>query len=58
MIFHFFSSCNCLFIGWPLSVTSVAAWRNSSAPSAAYTRQCTASTLVQVMACRLFGAKP
>ena len=27
-------------------------------PSAAYMRQCTWSSLVQVMACRLFGAKP
>ena len=31
---------------------------NSSTPSAAYMRQWSRSTLVQVMACRLFGAKP
>ena len=31
---------------------------NSSAPRTAYMRQWTGSTLVQVMACRLFGAKP
>ena len=31
---------------------------NSSSPSAAYMRQWTVSTLVQIMACRLFGAKP
>ena len=31
---------------------------NSSPPSAAYIRQWTGSALVQVMACRLFGAKP
>ena len=31
---------------------------NSSPPSAAYTRRWTGSSLVQVMACRLFGAKP
>ena len=31
---------------------------NSSPPSAAYMRQWTVSILVQVMACRLFGAKP
>ena len=31
---------------------------NSSPPSAVYMRQWTVSTLVQVMACRLFGAKP
>ena len=31
---------------------------NSSPPSAAYMRQWTGSSLVQVMACRLFGAKP
>ena len=31
---------------------------NSSPPSAAYMRQWTGSALVQVMACRLFGAKP
>ena len=29
-----------------------------SSPSAAYMRQWTGSSLVQVMACRLFGAKP
>ena len=31
---------------------------NSSPPSATYMRQCTRSTLVLVIACRLFGAKP
>ena len=31
---------------------------NSSLPSAAYMRRWTGSALVQVMACRLFGAKP
>ena len=31
---------------------------NSSPPSAAYIRQSTGSALLQVMACRLFGAKP
>ena len=31
---------------------------NSSPPSAAYMRQWTVSTSVQVMACRLFGVKP
>ena len=31
---------------------------NSSLPSPAYTRHWTGSALVQVMACRLFGAKP
>ena len=31
---------------------------NSSSPGAAYMRRRTGSTLVQVMACRLFGAKP
>ena len=30
----------------------------SSSPSAAYMRQRISSALVQVMACRLFGAKP
>ena len=33
-------------------------WVNSSPPSAAYMRQWTRSALVQVMACRMFGAKP
>ena len=33
-------------------------WVNSSTPSAAYMRQWTGPALVQVMACRLFGAKP
>ena len=38
----------------------VAIWRwvNSSPPSAIYMRQLTGSRLVQVMACRLFSAKP
>ena len=31
---------------------------NSSPPSAAYMRQWIRSALVQIMACRLFGAKP
>ena len=31
---------------------------NSSPPSVAYKRQWTGSALVQIMACRLFGAKP
>ena len=31
---------------------------NSSPPSTTYMRQWTGSALVQVMACRLFGAKP
>ena len=31
---------------------------NSSSPSAAYMRQWTGPALVQIMACRLFGAKP
>ena len=31
---------------------------NSSPPSATYMRQLVGSTLVQIMACRLFGAKP
>ena len=31
---------------------------NSSPPSAAYMRQWIGSTLVQIMVCRLFGAKP
>ena len=31
---------------------------DSSPPSAAYMRQGTGSSLVQIMACRLFGAKP
>ena len=33
-------------------------WVNSSPPSAAYMRQWTESSLVRVMACHLFGAKP
>ena len=33
-------------------------WFNLSPPSAAYMRQWTGSPLVQVKACRLFGAKP
>ena len=33
-------------------------WVNPSPPSAAYMRQWIRSALVQVMACRLFGAKP
>ena len=33
-------------------------WVNSSPPSAAYMRQWTGSTMVQVRACRMFGTKP
>ena len=33
-------------------------WVNSSTPSAAYMHQWTGSALVQIMACRLFDAKP
>ena len=33
-------------------------WFNSSPPSATYMRQWTRSTLVQAMACHLFGVKP
>ena len=33
-------------------------WVNSSSPIAAYMRQWLGSALVQIMACRLFGAKP
>ena len=33
-------------------------WVNSSPPSAAYMRQWIGSALVQIMACRLFSAKP
>ena len=33
-------------------------WVNSSPPSAAYMRQWIESALVQIIACRLFGAKP
>ena len=33
-------------------------WFNSSPPSAAYMRQWIRSALVQIMVCRLFGAKP
>ena len=36
----------------------LATFLNSSPPSAAYIRQWIGSALVQVMACRLFGAKP
>ena len=39
---------------WICSLISV----NSSPPSAAYMRQCLEPALVQIMACRLFGAKP
>ena len=42
---------------WGICVTR-SQWVNSSPPSAAYMRQWTGSSLVQVMACRLFGAKP
>ena len=33
-------------------------WHNSSPPSATYMRQWTGSSLLQVMVCCLFGAKP
>ena len=37
---------------------SLGSWYISSPPIAAYMRQGTGSALVQVMACRLFGAEP
>ena len=45
------------------SIKTRVAWHklkpvNSSPPSAAYLHQRTGSALVQIMACRLFGAKP
>ena len=40
------------------SILSKERWVNSSPPSAAYMRQWTESALVQIMAGRLFGAKP
>ena len=45
--------CKMIFaiLSWPECV-------NSSKPSDAYTRQYTILTLVQLMACRLLGAKP
>ena len=43
-----------MFEFWILNLLSF----NSSPPGAAYKRQGTVSALVQVMDCRLFGAKP
>ena len=40
---------------WLLTHTEITV--NSSSPSAAYTRQLTGSTLIQVMVCHLFGAR-
>ena len=42
---------HCLYNVYPML-------KNWSPPSAAFMRQWTGSSLVQVMACRLFGAKP
>ena len=50
-----------LFLYFGLTVVVVCVFIiviNSYPPSAAYIRQWTGSALVQVMACRLFGAKP
>ena len=45
-------------LSYPLSSMIIISQRvNSSSPSAAYMRQWTGSSLVQVMACRLFGVK-
>ena len=47
---------------WPRSMSPYGVtrpqWLNSSPPSDAYMRHWTGTALVQVMACRLFGAKP
>ena len=39
-------------------ISATPRWVNSSPPSAAYMCQWIGSSLVQIMACRLFGAKP
>ena len=53
---HYLSQC------WPRSMSPNGVTRpqgvNSFPPSAAYMRQWIRSALVQIMACRLFGAKP
>ena len=43
---------------WKQSRISVVSIDNSSPPSAAYMRHWIRSALIQVIACRLFGAKP
>ena len=50
-IFHY--TCNILAVNWSNIMDF-----SSSPPSAAYVRQLIGSALVQIMACRLFGAKP
>ena len=47
----FFDICN---LNWTWNLTAI----NLSPPSAAYMRQWIVTALVQMMACRLFGAKP
>ena len=53
---HYLMQC------WPMSLMSCGVtgtqWVNSSPPSVACMHQWTGSALVQIMACRLFGAKP
>ena len=56
-ISHYLNQC------WPNSLTHMCGtgagrWVNSSPPSATYMRQWTGSALLQIMAWRLFGAKP
>ena len=46
------------YAGWRGMTEGASTGINSSPPSAAYMRQWIRSTLVQIMACRLFGAKP
>ena len=50
--------CGHLGENWPHFNSTKCMLMNSSPPSAAYMRQWTGSSLVQVVACRLFGAKP
>ena len=45
-------------IAWRRHTRDMVSLFNSSPPSAAYMRQWIGSALVQIMACRLFGAKP
>ena len=49
-----------LIVLWivPLEVLLLSRYLNSLRPSDAYMRRWTGSSLVQIMACRLFGAKP
>ena len=58
LISHYTRSFGCIVISSTTTDIYAGKLTNSSPPSVAYMRQWIRLVLVQIMACRLFGAKP